>query len=622
MISSSKFKMQNAKSPARNRYTQALAGGQLKVQKFLNYKFLLVLLLVFGFLIRVWGVDSYPPLLWDEASLGYNAYSILKTGRDEHGAFLPMVFKSFGDYKPGFYVYLVIPFIETLGLNELSVRLPSIILGSLTPLVLYLLVKQIFDDDKLGLVSAVILAFLPWHIHFSRGAWEVNVMVFWLALGSWLVIRKLKIQSSNVKAIAQNSKLIRLLNLWTIALFPFLLALWTYQGAKMLVPLIILGLVLFVFCDNITVKQYSNSVAKWLYSHIVILLKMSLIEKVGTVVVIGLMALWYLQTFSGQAANRLKVMSLFSFRQPVNEIQQILNEDQTVSSNFHTLMFHGEWLFFKRGFLNRYFNYFSSRFLAFEGDWTNARHSAPYIGIVGHMNFILFILGLSLFFMKKHKLGEYFFFYWLLTAPIPAALSRDIISGVRALPMVIPIVFFIGYGIEQILNFKFQISDFLKRLIIVSMLFLTVIDFIYWLDLYFTHMVRRSPKDWLYGYRESINFVLENKTYSKNIIFTDFYGQPYIYYLFYSRYDPVGYQREGYLTENIYSDVGQVKETENTRFKPVDWRAESSLPSAILVLSQDEIFRQNLDKDQTVMSKLIPLGIINNQATFYGYKKD
>ena len=77
------------------------------------------------------------PLLWDEAALGYNAYSISQTLRDEYGQFMPLIFKSFGDYKPGLYVYLAVPFVTIFGLNEISVRLPSIILGALSPILLF-----------------------------------------------------------------------------------------------------------------------------------------------------------------------------------------------------------------------------------------------------------------------------------------------------------------------------------------------------------------------------------------------------------------------------------------------------------------------------------------------------
>ncbi|KKQ31616.1 MAG: hypothetical protein US85_C0008G0046, partial [Candidatus Shapirobacteria bacterium GW2011_GWF1_38_23] len=43
-------------------------------------KIILIIVLLTAFLLRIYN-HTYPPLLWDEAALGYNAYSILQTGR-------------------------------------------------------------------------------------------------------------------------------------------------------------------------------------------------------------------------------------------------------------------------------------------------------------------------------------------------------------------------------------------------------------------------------------------------------------------------------------------------------------------------------------------------------------
>ena len=62
-------------------------------------KFTLILILVIAVLLRFWQINTLPSLNPDEAALGYNAYSLLKTGKDEHGISWPLHFKSFSDYK-------------------------------------------------------------------------------------------------------------------------------------------------------------------------------------------------------------------------------------------------------------------------------------------------------------------------------------------------------------------------------------------------------------------------------------------------------------------------------------------------------------------------------------------
>ena len=109
----------------------------------------LILILLLAGILRLWQLSDYPAgFNADEAALGYNAYSLLTTGRDEHGAPWPVNLESFGDFKPAGYAYLLIPFIKTLGLTEFAVRLPSALFGILAVLFTYLLVKELFENLK------------------------------------------------------------------------------------------------------------------------------------------------------------------------------------------------------------------------------------------------------------------------------------------------------------------------------------------------------------------------------------------------------------------------------------------------------------------------------------------
>src|SRR3989344_7908176 len=101
----------------------------------------LISILLLGSVIRIYNIDLFPALNADEAALGYNAYSLIETGKDEHGNSWPINFQSFNDYKPGLYVYLSIPFVKLLGLNIISVRLTGIIVSIFSILAVYYLVK-------------------------------------------------------------------------------------------------------------------------------------------------------------------------------------------------------------------------------------------------------------------------------------------------------------------------------------------------------------------------------------------------------------------------------------------------------------------------------------------------
>src|SRR3972149_1225960 len=168
----------------------------------LRNKLLLIGIILLAFILRFWKLDQYPALNADEAAIGYNAYSLQETGKDEHGNNWPIHFQSFNDYKPGFYFYLVLPFVKILGLNEWAVRIPGATLGVLTVLTLYFLVKELFADrQKFSIfsfqfstaeIAALFLAISSWHIHFSRGGWEVNAATFFITFGILMFIRGLR----------------------------------------------------------------------------------------------------------------------------------------------------------------------------------------------------------------------------------------------------------------------------------------------------------------------------------------------------------------------------------------------------------------------------------------------
>ena len=77
----------------------------------LELLFLLVVFIVALFL-RVYKLNEFPVgLHGDEASIGYNAYSLYKTAHDQNGKFLPIAIDQFGDFRPAGYHYLDIPFV-------------------------------------------------------------------------------------------------------------------------------------------------------------------------------------------------------------------------------------------------------------------------------------------------------------------------------------------------------------------------------------------------------------------------------------------------------------------------------------------------------------------------------
>ena len=148
-----------------------------------RFKIAFFSILFFAIFIRFYQVTSFPPsLYWEEMALGYDAFSVLKTGKDHLGNPPPLVaFESYGDYKPALYFYLLIPSIAVFGLNEFAVRFPTILAGIFIVIgvgVLTRLITEKYDPKRarvFQLVAMAVTALSPWAIQFSRAAWESNV---------------------------------------------------------------------------------------------------------------------------------------------------------------------------------------------------------------------------------------------------------------------------------------------------------------------------------------------------------------------------------------------------------------------------------------------------------------
>ncbi|RLC34911.1 hypothetical protein DRH14_01975, partial [Candidatus Shapirobacteria bacterium] len=515
---------------------------------------LLTLIIFFAFIIRIYHTANYPPLLWDESALGYNAYSILKTAKDEYGHFLPLIFKSFGDYKPGLYIYLTVPFVAIFGLNPLAIRLPSIVLGSLLPLLTYFLILTIDKKQKkLAIVSALVLTFNPYNIHYSRGAWETNLFLFILILSTYFFFKKK----------------------YFLSAVSFGLSLYSYQSAKM-ISLFMLFILFFL-----NKKTLTQQLKKLSLSFIIPLTILPL-------------PLIYGLIFKSDT-NRLKVLSLFSYPQNSAEKQQIISE----SNSFDYRLFYNQTISFFNNFLTRYFNHLSPKFLFSQGDWQNPRHSAPYIGVLLYPSILFLFIGL---FTSDYKQKlNLFFLIFLLLAPIPASLTRDMIQATRSLPISIPLVFFISQGIIFVIN-KTKLKTAVSRTIVLIYL----ISFAYYADLYLNHMVLKSPSDWLYGYQQANQYLIKHRKEYRNIYMTDFYGQPYIYYLFYSQYPPQQYQQQANLIENSNQDTGKITKIDKIHFSVPNLNSIENKTSTLAIYSYDQILRQGINKSEN-FKKFIPI---------------
>lgn len=470
-------------------------------------KLILVLILIIAFSLRFYRIWDYPALNADEAALGYNAYSLLLTGKDEHGNPWPLHFQSFDDYKPGFYVYLLLPFVKFFGLNELSIRFPNVLFGSLTILFVYLLLEEIFGkkDVYFPLISSFILAVSPWHIHFSRGAWEVNTSTFLIVLALYFFYKSIRKK--------------RFLFLF---IFFLSLSLYTYHSARILVPFILVFLILSNW-KGLSIRKY---------------LKIYLVAGLFfTVLTLPL----FLAFFKNEKIlARARGVGIFADLGPLNRANVQRGEHSKKTMPLAVFL-HNKVVNYSLRIFQNYTRHYSGDFLFVSGDEVQ-RSKIPDMGIL-HL-FEIITLGVGFYLIAKNPKNWGIFLFWFLIGPIPASLTFQSPSALRSQNLTIPFAVVSGYGLAAIVKFFLNMKHFLKYILIVFTLFLVLYFIFYYLHMYYVHMARRYPFSSQYGVKELVLYLKDKRSFYEKFIVTDTYDQPYILFLFYLSYPPQKFQNE------------------------------------------------------------------------------
>ncbi len=152
--------------------------------------YLPALIIIAGGLLRLVNLGHTPGLYFDEVLYGLDANSILKTGRDIYGHFMPLAFQSSGYYPP-LYPYTLVPFVAIFGLWAWVVRLPAVLAGIGSLVIFFFLIKEVTGKSGkiLALAATFMLAFLPWHIHLTRVSFLAGFGLAFLLSGTYFFIK-------------------------------------------------------------------------------------------------------------------------------------------------------------------------------------------------------------------------------------------------------------------------------------------------------------------------------------------------------------------------------------------------------------------------------------------------
>lgn len=438
-------------------------------------KYLLVLICIFFIFTRFYKIAEIPPsVYWDEASIGYNAYSIAETGKDEWGDFLPLHFRAFGEFKLPVYIYSVVPFVKLFGLNELSVRFPAVLYSLGVVVFTYMLARRLTGSNVVGLWSSFFISISPWFFIFSRTGFEATAGLMFYLLAIYLFL------------LSKNGIFIFL------SIIIFILSVYSYNSFRIIVPLTIL---ILIFLERDNLKDMVKRQIKWITLSLAIII----------------ISIW-------------PIYRLYAYDVGFFRLQAVGTVDAGT-------------------FIKNYVAHFSLDFLL-DGD-KNLRHQQEDFGQIYFPELILLLLG-SLYIVRsksRHKLLPILLF---LISPLPASLTRESPHALRALSMV-PFISMISAMGVTMLRLQLCQGVAFKKLrylfnfgVVIVLLGFFVNYFINFINVY----PSQAASSWQFDYKKFFTDYKEEFVKYDRVLVSDKYAQPYIFALFYLKYDPESFRQE------------------------------------------------------------------------------
>ena len=485
----------------------------------LVYKTLLLIIITLGFLLRVVGLSEHPVgFTPDEASFGYDAYSLLKTGKDQWGVSNALSVRSFGDFKLPLYAYLTIPSVGIFGLNEFATRLPNAVFGTLAVIATYLMVRELaksrlmlmgkqINADMFAIIAAFMLTISPWHISLSRGAFEANLTTFFMPLGVWAFYKGL----TKPKWMVFSALL-------------FGLNMYSYHSARLLTPLIVLVLVL--------VNKIKLSEAK---------------TQKGAIFVFGVFALVAFYSMFLGSASRSADVAIFN---PTDRWASV--SDRRYEALLAGLpdslsrLFSNKITYVFDQLVGGYFSYLSPQFLFVQGagEWTYGM--IPGRGALYLIEVAFVVLAIWSLIKYGIKSSLIVVVAWILLSPIPAALAKGPgYAANRAAIMMPAIQIFSAYGalvLFELIKKKWIFTN--SKRIFSAFAIAMVISLGMFLEDYVYHAPRGSAESMLYGRKEALEFAKSVEGQYEKIIVSRSLSEPHIYVAFYSGWDPTDFQKQ------------------------------------------------------------------------------
>lgn len=517
-------------------------------------KFTLIFLIAItltALVLRIYKLGLVPNgLATDEADLGYNAYSIIKTGADVYGRKFPIFFQSLDDYKPGLVFYTTIPAIAIFGLNDFSVRLAPAIFGSLLPLIIFLLMRKIYPKSQTAAYfAAIFFAFDPALVGLSRVMiWYIEAL-FLYALSLLLFFASLEKHRTLLPLAAA-----------VLALTVYV----NYAAIIYLVPIVALVGILWA-------KQ------------LIKFPKISLLSLVILFLIIFPAIIQYINPLTRTRLDSISVLTPdITLPLSISELEQDKQEGFPLAG-----LVHNRRLVFTSEVLNNYSDYFNLDYLFINAKNTRYLY-VNYVGLFYLVELPFFLYGLYSLITRRQKI-DILLLGLLIIAPIPAMITLGSPFPHRAILLILAIPLVTATGIYTFLQ---QLSRFKSRKQVLTILVVAFCaNIFFFLHQYFAHTPKEFTSEfdngaWFSTVRDAIPKVNALQDKYDKIIFTWSTAKlvPPVYFLFYSRVDPKIIQAKAAGWTNDPPSYRQIlSQIDNIEFRPIDWYKDKNLKNTLLV---------------------------------------
>ncbi len=487
----------------------------------MKYYILLVFVVLLAGFLRIYRLDSFPVGFHiDEASLGYNGYSMLKTGKDEHGNRFPLYIDMFGDNRPSGYHYLTIIPIAFFGLNEFATRLPGAVFGTLTVVAFYFFVLSLFKDKKLAIFCSLLIAISPWHVVSSRASAESIVALFFILTGVGIIVRSL------------NTKDSRLLPYGFVSL---VISFFFYHSPRIFVPLLLISMFSLIWKSN---KTYSKE-----------------FKRTGLLYGIAVFFVSFLLIFVVKGGTgRFNQVNIFGSPETRLVMEEQLREDGSRSVPLLVArVFHNKIINYPLTFITNYFDYFTGKYLFMSGGrpiW----YKVPNIGLLLLSELPFILIGFVYLFTQRTSL-VFLPILWLFIAPLVASITSDDIPNVQRSIVMFPMLEILaGYGVVKLVTLLLKKKWNFAVLLII---FVFTLNVVYFLHQYFVHASSHETIYRFNGFKEMVLSVKDVYDQYDHIIVTKTSGGMYPHILFFMSYDPFTYQKEGSPKDKDFGGFGK-----------------------------------------------------------------